>query len=88
MPQHYPSGTARAGGGRYLARQMGVKGDGLDGRTRTRAAGGRVRRPALLGFDRTTNLLEIVYNVIDERAIKVFHAMKCRNSYYTMLRRK
>jgi uncharacterized DUF497 family protein len=42
----------------------------------------------LLGFDRTTNLLEIVYNVIDEQTIKVFHAMKCRNSYYTKLRRK
>jgi uncharacterized DUF497 family protein len=42
----------------------------------------------LLGFDRTLNLLEIVYNVIDEQTIKVFHAMKCRNSYYTILRRK
>jgi hypothetical protein len=41
----------------------------------------------LLGFDRALNLLEIVYNVIDEQTIKVFHAMKCRNSYYTKLRR-
>jgi hypothetical protein len=42
----------------------------------------------LLGFDRSMNLLEIVYNVIDERTIKVFHAMKCRNAYYAKLRRK
>jgi hypothetical protein len=32
--------------------------------------------------------LEIVYNVIDEQTIKVFHAMKCRNSYYAKLRMK
>jgi hypothetical protein len=33
------------------------------------------------------NLLKIVYNVIDEQTIKVFHAMKYRNSYYAKLRR-
>ena len=41
----------------------------------------------LLGFDRSMNLLEIAYNVIDEQKFKVFHAMKCRNSYYEKLRR-
>ena len=41
----------------------------------------------LLGFDSSMNLLEIVYNMIDERRFKVFHAMKCRNSYYELLRR-
>ena len=41
----------------------------------------------LLGFDRSMNLLEIAYNVIDERTFKVFHAMKCRNFYYELLRR-
>ena len=40
----------------------------------------------LLGFDRSMNLLEIAYNMIDERSFKVFHAMKCRNSYYELLR--
>jgi hypothetical protein len=30
----------------------------------------------VLGFDSKTNLLEIMYNVIDERTVKVFHAMK------------
>ena len=41
----------------------------------------------LLGFDRSMNLLEIAYNIIDERTFKVFHVMKCRNSYYELLRR-
>jgi 1-deoxy-D-xylulose 5-phosphate reductoisomerase len=41
----------------------------------------------LLGFDRSMNMLEIAYNSIDEQVFKVFHAMKCRNSYYALLRR-
>jgi hypothetical protein len=32
----------------------------------------------LLGFDRSLNLLEILYNEIDDNTVKVFHAMKCR----------
>jgi hypothetical protein len=38
-----------------------------------------------VGFDKTGNLLEVMYNVIDERTIKVFHAMKCRKQYYKKL---
>ena len=41
----------------------------------------------LLGFDRNMNLLEIAYNIIDDQRFKVFHAMKCRNSYHELLRR-
>jgi len=41
----------------------------------------------LLGFDRNMNLLEIVYNIISEQNFKVFHAMRCRKSYYEFLRR-
>ena len=40
----------------------------------------------LLGFDRSMNMLEIAYNIIDEQTFKVFHAMKCRNSYYNLLK--
>jgi hypothetical protein len=40
-----------------------------------------------LGFDRSMNLLEIAYNIIDAQTFKVFHAMKCQNSYYELLRR-
>jgi hypothetical protein len=38
-----------------------------------------------VGFDKTGNLLEIMYNYIDEQTIKVFHAMKCRKQYYKEL---
>ena len=39
----------------------------------------------LLGFDHSGRLLEIMYNVIDEQSINVFHAMKCRSIYYHLL---
>jgi len=32
----------------------------------------------ILGFDTSRRLLEIMYNVIDDHTINVFHAMKCR----------
>jgi len=38
----------------------------------------------LLGFDIHANLLEIIYNVIDEQTINIFHAMKCRKAYYSL----
>jgi hypothetical protein len=40
----------------------------------------------LLGFDRSSNLLEIMYNVIDEQTVNVFHAMKCRSIYRSLLK--
>ena len=42
----------------------------------------------LIGFDRKANLIEVLYNVIDENSLKVFHAMKCRNIFLPLLRRK
>jgi hypothetical protein len=39
----------------------------------------------LLGYDGNANLLEIIYNVIDEHAINIFHAMKCRKAYYSLV---
>jgi propanediol dehydratase small subunit len=38
----------------------------------------------LLGFDTHANLLEIIYNKIDEQTINIFHAMKCRKAYYSL----
>ena len=35
-----------------------------------------------LGFDRSGNLLEMMYNENDKPAVKIFHAMKCRSIYY------
>jgi hypothetical protein len=39
----------------------------------------------LIGFDRKANLLEILYNIIDENTVNVFHAMKCRNIFLPLL---
>jgi hypothetical protein len=39
----------------------------------------------LIGFDRSGNLLEIMYNEIDEVWINVFHAMKCQKIYLSLL---
>jgi len=39
----------------------------------------------LIGFDRSGNPLEILYNLIDDYSINVFHAMKCRNIYYHLI---
>ncbi|GHV75122.1 hypothetical protein AGMMS49940_24240 [Spirochaetia bacterium] len=38
-----------------------------------------------IGFDKSGNVLEILYNHIREDTIKVFHAMKCRKQFYAML---
>ena len=39
----------------------------------------------LLGFDCKGNLLEVMYNIIDEQTVNVFHAMKCQRIYYHLL---
>ena len=38
-----------------------------------------------LGFDRNGNLLEIMYNEIDDHTVNIFHAMPCREIYYSLL---
>ena len=38
-----------------------------------------------LGFDKAGNLLEIMYNEIDDYSVNVFHAMKCRKIYHILL---
>ena len=39
-----------------------------------------------LGFDRAGNLLELIYNEVDDYTDIIFHAMKCRNIYYHLLK--
>ena len=39
----------------------------------------------LIGFDSNANLLEIMYNVIDEHTVRVFHAMKCTSTHRALL---
>jgi hypothetical protein len=45
-------------------------------------------RYLLIGFDRTANPIEVLYNVIDENTLRVFHAMKCRNMFLPLIKRK
>jgi hypothetical protein len=42
----------------------------------------------IIGFDRNVNPLEIMYNVIDEDTINVFHAMKCRKNLLPLIKNR
>ena len=46
-----------------------------------RSVAGEAGKYLLIGFDTNANLLEILYNVMSERHINVFHAMKCRKAW-------
>jgi hypothetical protein len=35
----------------------------------------------VIGFDHAGNLIEVMYNRIDEKSINVFHAMKARQQF-------
>jgi hypothetical protein len=39
----------------------------------------------VIGFDRAGNPIELLYNPIDYNSIRVFHAMKLRNSTIEMI---
>ena len=39
----------------------------------------------LLGFDCIGNLIEVMYNKVDDDSINVFHAMPCRKAYREMI---
>ena len=41
-----------------------------------------------IGFSRAGNLLEIMYNEVDEHTVNIFHAMECRAIYYPLLNRQ
>ena len=46
-----------------------------------------VNKFAVIGFDLKGNLLEVMYNLVDEETANVFHAMKCRKEMYQYLSR-
>jgi hypothetical protein len=39
----------------------------------------------VIGFDRKALPLEVMYNVIDENTINVFHAMRCRKNFLHLI---
>ena len=36
---------------------------------------------AIIGFDTKGNLLEILYNMLDDQTMEVYHTMRCRKSF-------
>jgi len=44
-----------------------------------------VNKHLLLGFNVNGNLIEVMYNRIDEDSINVFHAMPCRKAFREMI---
>ena len=42
----------------------------------------------LIGFDRKANLIEVLYNVVADGRIRVFHAMKCRSAFIRLLKHR
>ena len=36
---------------------------------------------AIIGFDTKGNALEIMYNLLSDQTMEVFHAMRCRKSF-------
>jgi hypothetical protein len=48
---------------------------------------GQENKFMLLGFDGNGNLIEVMYNLIDEKNINVFHAMKCRKEFLKLIER-
>jgi len=40
----------------------------------------------VIGFDRNANLIEVMYNVIDDNRINVFHAMRCRKQFLHLIK--
>ena len=39
----------------------------------------------LIGFNTVGNLIEVMYNKIDDDAINVFHAMPCRKGFHELI---
>ena len=39
----------------------------------------------IIGYDTVGNLIEVVYNIIDDNTVNVFHAMPCRKKFLKQL---
>lgn len=45
-----------------------------------------VNKWLIIGYDTAGNLIEVVYNIIDDDSVNVFHAMPCRKKYIQQLK--
>ena len=39
----------------------------------------------IIGFDMKGNLIEVMYNLVDEDIANIFHAMKCRKTFISFI---
>jgi hypothetical protein len=46
---------------------------------------GAMDKHLMVGFDCNANLIEILYNELDEDTVRVFHVMPCRNTFIALL---
>jgi hypothetical protein len=46
---------------------------------------GEEHKHLLIGLDHNGNPLEVLYNVLEENTINVFHAMKCRKKWLSFV---
>jgi len=44
-----------------------------------------VNKWLIIGYDTVGNLIEVAYNMIDDNTVNVFHAMPCREKFYSQL---
>jgi uncharacterized DUF497 family protein len=44
-----------------------------------------VNKWLIVGYDTAGNLIEVVYNIIDDDTVNVFHAMPCRKKFLSQL---
>jgi hypothetical protein len=42
----------------------------------------------VVGFDMNGNLIEVMYNLVDEDIANIFHAMKCRREFLKMVQER
>jgi hypothetical protein len=40
----------------------------------------------LIGFNMNANLIEILYNTIDDNTVNIFHAMPCQSRFLSLLK--
>jgi hypothetical protein len=46
---------------------------------------GALDKHLIIGYDRNANLIEILYNELDDDTVRVFHIMPCRNAFIALL---
>jgi hypothetical protein len=49
---------------------------------------GQENKYRLLGFNTKGNLIEIIYNLVNDHRVNVFHAMPCPDAFFPLLAKR